>query len=578
MTEIITRAAIFEPASYNAEKRTVQVIFSTGADVKRSDWEGDFIERLSMEPGAVDLSELRGAPLLDNHDRFSGVRAILGVVDDASVDGKQGVATVRFSERPEVQGIVADVQSGIIRNISAGYIVSKWEVSKRADGVRIKTATSWKPKEISFTALAADRGAHTRSSNMNESLQQQVRTLVELTGLPGDFADGLIQRNVGTIEDARTAVFQEMGRRTPVVDNRAPATITRDNQDGIIARMADGLRARVNPAHTATEGREFVHHRFADIARHLLQLRGASTLGSSADLITRALHTTSDFPAVLAEYFNKELLTLRTDQSPVSQLFKRATVSDFRARHILEVADGPALQKVNEAGEIKFGTIAEKEISSYKIASFARGFGLSFQSMVNDDLAALSDITEKATRGARSWFTGFLVDTIIANPKLADNVALFHASHANLAASGAVPSESTLGAGKQAMRMQKDLSGNPVDAPPKYLLIPAALESTVDKLMATLYPQQPADAIVSARNLTPIVDPRLDSKGQATAWYLLADPAVAPVFEFAELEGYQGPQVDTQQGFNFLGVQVRVVWHVGAGAIDSRGAWKNPGA
>ena len=46
----------------------------------------------------------------------------------------------------------------------------------------------------------------------------------------------------------------------------------------------------------------------------------------------------------------------------------------------------------------------------------------------------------------------------------------------------------------------------------------------------------------------------------------------------SELSGYEGPQVEVRQGFDTLGLEVRVVWHVGAGAIDSRGAWKNAGA
>jgi len=58
-------------------------------------------------------------------------------------------------------------------------------------------------------------------------------------------------------------------------------------------------------------------------------------------------------------------------------------------------------------------------------------------------------------------------------------------------------------------------------------------------LLAQLYPQQPADAIVSARSLTPIIEPRLDLKGQATAWYLFGDTSDgSAVFEFAELHYY----------------------------------------
>ncbi|MGE5486415.1 MAG: peptidase U35, partial [bacterium] len=74
--EILTRTAAFEPSTYDTEKRTVQVVFSTGADVQRSDFEGPYIERLSMDPSAVDLSHLIGGPVLDNHDRFSSVRSV----------------------------------------------------------------------------------------------------------------------------------------------------------------------------------------------------------------------------------------------------------------------------------------------------------------------------------------------------------------------------------------------------------------------------------------------------------------------------------------------------------------------
>ena len=115
----------------------MQVIFSTGADVVRNDFEGAYIERLDLSPDAVDLSRLRGAPVLDNHDRFGGVSAILGVVETAAVDGKRGVATVRFGVRPEIAGIVADVGSGVIRQVSAGYTVEAWALSKRAESTAV---------------------------------------------------------------------------------------------------------------------------------------------------------------------------------------------------------------------------------------------------------------------------------------------------------------------------------------------------------------------------------------------------------------------------------------------------------
>jgi hypothetical protein len=574
MNEVLTRAATFEPSTYNPDKRTVQVTFSTGAEVQRSDWEGPFIERLSMDAGAVNLSELIGGPVLDNHDRFSGVRSILGVVDAAAIEGNRGVATLRFSERHDA--IAKDVQAGIISKVSAGYTVQRWDVSKRSDGMRIKTATSWTPKEISFTAIGADAGAKTRSIDTTMELHEQIRTMTTLLGLPPTFAEGLIERNDITIEQARSEALAELTKRTPTIQNRAPATITRDSNEDVVVRMADGLRSRINPGHKPEAGREFAYSTVADIARRCLELRGGSTIGSPADIITRAMHTTSDFANVLAEVYNKELLQLRSAPSPIVQVFKRATVSDFRNRHVMEISDGPALQKINETGEITFSTITDKSLASYAVDSYARGFSLSFKSLVNDDMGALSDLSGKMSRGARAWFSSFLIDTLVANPKLADNSAVFLAGRANLAASGAAPSDTTVGAGKAAIRLQKDASGNPLNIAPKYIVAPVALEGTIDKLLATLYPQQPDDAITELRNLTPIIDARLDAK-DAYAWYLFCDPSEAPVFEYCELSGYEGPQVETQQGFKTLGVEIRVVWHVGAGAIDGRGAWKNPG-
>jgi hypothetical protein len=575
--EILTRAAALEPSTYDAEKRTVQVVFSTGADVERSDFEGPYIERLAMTPAAVDLSQLIGGPVLDNHDRFSSVRAVLGVVTDASVDGNRGVATVQFSERPEVQGIARDVEQGIIRSVSAGYTVQTWQTEKRADGTRIKTATRWTPKEISFTPLAADAGARVRGQSMNEELQTQIRNIAAAVGVQAAFADDLIQRNV-TVDDARTAIIREAARQTPAIDNRQPAVVTRDAGDNLVARMADGLYARIDPRHEPQEGREFAYSRFPELARRLLAERGLSTLGSPAELLTRAMHTTSDFSALLAEVFNKSLFTLRQAPSPITQVFRRVTMGDFRARHILEVSDGPALEKVGEAGEITFGTIEGRELASYKLASHAKGFSISFHTLVNDDIGALNDIAAKITRGARQWFTGFLADTILATPKLADGKAVFHADHGNLAGTGGAPSDITIGAAKLAIRKQVDASGNPIGAQPRYILIPAALETAVDKLLATLYPTSSTQAETAARGLVPLVEPRLDLKSQATAWYLFCDPSDAPVFEYAELQGYEGPRVESRPGWNTLGTEFRVVWHCGAGAVDHRGAFKNPGA
>lgn len=501
--EVLSRAASFAPESYDADRNTIRVVFSTGAEVRRRDLAGEYIERLSLAPEAVDLSQFRGAPVLNNHDRYSGVEAILGVVEDATVDGARGEAVVRFGTRPEIQGVVADVRAGVIRNVSVGYTVESWRET-RENGARVKIAEHWTPRELSFVPLGADPGAQVRSHGgamqtaTNSDLLTQARSIAAALALPESAADDAMAQH-NSLDAVRTALIKRVADSQPLIDARTPATVTHDHADGLLERMADGLATRVIAGHKPEAGRQYAYHRLTDFAREILRERGLSTLGSPAEMLARAMHTTSDFPLLLAELFNKSLFPLRTAPSPITQLFRRVTVTDFRERHLLEVSDGPALEKVNESGEITFGTIEENKLASYRLATYAKVFAISFQTLVNDDLAALSDISQKMARGARQWFTTFLVDTIIANPKLYDGKAVFHNDHGNLAGTGAAPSDTTIAAARLAIRKQKDLSGNPIGAAPRFILIPAALETTVDKLLATLYPTSSTEAETAAR-------------------------------------------------------------------------------
>jgi hypothetical protein len=108
-------------------------------------------------------------------------------------------------------------------------------------------------------------------------------------------------------------------------------------------------------------------------------------------------------------------------------------------------------------------------------------------------------------------------------------------------------------------------------------LVPAALETTADKYRASLYPAQASNVNPFAGKLTLIVDPRLDAKS-ATRWYIAADPNLVPSMEYAYLSGQEGVQVETRTGFEVDGIQIRARLDFGAGALDYRGIYGNPGA
>lgn len=167
LTEIptlVTRGAPL-PQTYNRETNTVDVVWTTGAQVRRFDWmEGPFHEELVVSPEACRLERLNaGAPVLDTHEA-DGLENVIGVVERAWIEGDQGMATLRFSSREDVQPYVQDIAAGIIRNVSVGYQVHNYEVSQPTDGsMPTWRATDWEPMEISIVPIPADMASQVRS-------------------------------------------------------------------------------------------------------------------------------------------------------------------------------------------------------------------------------------------------------------------------------------------------------------------------------------------------------------------------------------------------------------------------------
>lgn len=160
--------ATISPGSLNAEDRTVDLTWTTGARVQRGGYGGKpYQEELSLDPAHVRMGRLNGgAPLLDSHNGYD-LSGVIGVVKSARIDGNQGVATVRFAraeDDPKADAVFRKVQDGIIRNVSVGYRVHKME---RAEGgesaLPVYRATDWEPYEISMVPMGADAGAGVRA-------------------------------------------------------------------------------------------------------------------------------------------------------------------------------------------------------------------------------------------------------------------------------------------------------------------------------------------------------------------------------------------------------------------------------
>ncbi len=154
--------------SVDAEKRTFQVCWTRGAQVRRYDWMTGqyYLEELVVDDTAVDFSRFeRGLPVLNTHQQWN-LSSVLGVAERGWIENGEGLAECLFSSRnEEVNGYWSDVQGGIIRNISVGYIVNRYEKTDPVDkgGLPVWRAIDWTPAEISLVPIGADMDAGVRS-------------------------------------------------------------------------------------------------------------------------------------------------------------------------------------------------------------------------------------------------------------------------------------------------------------------------------------------------------------------------------------------------------------------------------
>ncbi len=596
--ELLARRATLAPATADAEARTVEVVWSTGTPVRRRDMDGQYIERLSLAPEAVDLSRLEGASVLDAH-RQTAVRDVLGSVRSAAVDGKRGTALIQFSARPEVEPIWQDVQAGILRHVSVGYSVEDWAESTE-NGARVLTAVRWTPHEISLVPTPADPGAHirmetemtdTQSTVADDNTAQtraeanaEIRSIARIAGLDQSWIDSQIDANADP-DTACRAAFEALAARSapPVRTEQVRVEMGESHDDPALRarQMGEALYARINPRHELSEpARRYAYATPVDMAKELLTLRGESTLAlSPASLVTRALHTTSDFPIILGDTVGRVLRdAYQAAPSGIRRLGRQTTARDFRAVNKIMLGEAPLLEKLNEHGEIKAGTMAEAR-EAYKVETWARKIGINRQVLVNDDLGAFADLARRMGQAAAETEARILVTLLESGtgngPLMSDGKALFHAQHGNKAATGAVISDATLSAARLALRTQKGIEDRTIRATPRNLLVPPALETTAEKWLASIAPATAADVNPFSGSLSLVVEPRLTS---ATRWYVTADPGEIDGLEFAYLSGAEGPQVESRSGWDVDGVEIRVILDFGAGFIDHRGWYMNPGA
>lgn len=445
---------------------------------------------------------------------------------------------------------------------------------------------------------AADEKLRRESAEEERKRSLTIRTMARKVGLDDEaVVEDLIARGV-SVSDASAALIDAVAERQnkdqPNTRNSQPTNVNGGQDLTVLnakrSAMQNALLHRCDATVKLEDaGREFRGMRLVDMAREFVEMAGGNARGMTPQELARAalgcdrqavraagMHSTSDFPLLLGSTVNRTLRDAYTNAPQTWRpLGRPTTVPDFRAVTRAALGDIAALEQVKEHGEYKYGTLSE-DGAPIKVAKFGKIIAITWETIVNDDLGALTRIPAALGNAAAATESNVVWALLLGNPTFTDGVPFYDAGHANLAASGGAINTTTLAAARAAMRKQKSKAGEFLNLAPEYLVVGPDKELEAYQFTSSNYvPAKNAD-INDVRNasLTVIVDARITGN----QWYLFAAPGSIDTFEYAYLEGEQGVFTETREGFEVDGMEIKARLVFGAAWIDYRGAYKNPGA
>jgi len=657
-------------SSYDAEARTVQIVIATETPVRMPGWRIGidaryYYEILDCTPGAVDLSEVEtgNCPVLDSHGRWS-LQDRLGVVNRASVEGREVVLVATFGQSQAARDLEAEVAADTAPPASAGYAVSELILERYEGDVPVYRAIRWKLTEASFTPIAADTNAGTRSDHgqhpciiLETRAMPPENTPAAIPAAPAQTReqllagisdpslraalDGLIpatvvasparaapsitapeavrQRGDEVLTTAQAFELQDQARTLGVEDqvrtllttagstraqiseailsaaaarqagggNRIPAgsgARVGDEREGVRTNMRDAIRhnlAGTSRVDDVPEGaRQYMGRTPSELAMECLGERTPPrSTADRIELLERAFHTTSDFGNIMGAGLNVRMEDTYQAAEPTYRLIaQETTFVDFRAHDVIRPGDFPSLQKINEAGEIKYGTFGDKREQVF-VVPYGVQFGLSRQLLINDRWGEIDTVLNNYGIQVALFEEVTFYDMKNQNNGLGpvlleDNKTVFHADHGNLAAAGAAIAKASLGLGRAAMRKQKNLSGKQMGIPPKILLGTPDNETAAEDAITPVIVNDAVKANPFAGKLELVIGGQLSGN----AWELYADRRFGSNWTWGLLDGFKAPRLKIEESFGIQGVKVKLEHDFGCGPRDFRFGYRNPGA
>jgi len=368
--ELRSQTAIETTDEAGKKTRTVEVVWTTGAPVMRYSWCDDeyYEESLEVSEAAIDFERMRnGASVLNSHWGYD-LESVLGTVEDVRIEDGKGIARIRMSNRASIDEIWQDIQDGIIRHISVGYRVTKWEVTREEGKLTTKRAVAWEPHEISFVAIPADSGSGTR--NKDNTLNQR-RT----------------ESNVS--QATNTNVPAAAGTET---------TAERSEQETVVPAAT---AAEIRACPDAAEIVRYVADNNLDADIAVAAIRSGNSLG---EVVRANVNAAAESARETEVSTNRTSATVTSQRSPEREMDLRAEMRTVEALELYGIRSDltPSDEAREFAGEgLRGGAIA-----------FLRNIGVS----VNERMSDAAIIGEALNRSAGGGFTTSDYLNIITKP------------------------------------------------------------------------------------------------------------------------------------------------------------------
>ena len=400
-----------------------------------------------------------------------------------------------------------------------------------------------------------------------------------------------------SVADAKLAVADAIMKRElekPQMKHLHPATVIIDSKDKFRDAATDSLIMRSTienlevkkPAPGADELRGYS---LRELAREALRVGGHSIAGTPLEMVWRAL-TTDDLPYILANVAHKALYAgWETADETWRTWCGVGQVSDFKTHYMPRISEFSDLDEIPEHGEYQYGKVTEAQ-ESYAVVTYGKLFAVTRQTIINDDLGALTRIPAMHGEAAARKVGDVAYAVLTANAAMGDSLALFEATvHLNLVAngSGAAPGIATIAAAILAMGNQKDLQGlRRLNICPVYLIAPRALEGNAEIFFNSGsfsdHSTVATDSTFASSRWNPyagnyftrVYDSRLDDS-DAAAWFLAGQKGKTVTMFF--LNGTQAPYTEQQKGWTVDGTEFKVRIDAGAKAVDWKYLYMNDG-